>query len=140
MADKLTPEARSRNMGRVPSKNTKPELAVRRAAFAAGFRFRLHTKELPGRPDIVFPRYRIAVFVHGCFWHGHSCRRGARPATNTTFWNEKLDRNAARDRLKLAELQAAQWLTIVIWQCSLEEDTQALLDQLADQRSRELTK
>lgn len=140
MADRLTPDERSRNMARVRGRNTAPELKVRQAAFAAGFRYRLHAKQLPGRPDLVFPRYRLAVFVHGCFWHGHSCKRGKRPATNTDFWNRKLDRNLARDAEKLAELRAIGWEPIALWQCSLEIDLRALLERLRNQRSNELTR
>ena len=140
MADRLTSEARSLNMARVRSANTRPEMEVRRKAFAAGFRFRLHAKDLPGRPDLVFPRYRVAVFVHGCFWHGHDCKRGMRPTTNTDFWNSKLNRNLARDRKNLELLRLAGWEPVIIWECRLQSDTTALLERLSYQRSRELTK
>lgn len=127
-------------MARVKGANTRPEMEVRRKAFAAGFRFRLHAKFLPGRPDLIFPRYRVAVFIHGCFWHGHNCNRGKRPTTNVEFWNTKLDRNLTRDEEKLRELTAAGWETIIVWQCRLKTDTEALLKLLADHRSREFTK
>ncbi|MGE0666887.1 MAG: very short patch repair endonuclease [Sphingomonadales bacterium] len=138
--DRVTPEARSRNMVRVRGKDTKLELEARRSVFAAGFRYRLHAKELPGRPDLVLPRYRTAVFVHGCFWHGHDCKKGKRPASNTDFWNWKLDRNIARDREKLDELKATGWTTFVVWQCSLKDDVSRLVRQLEAQRSNELTR
>jgi len=127
-------------MARVKGTNTRPEIEVRRKVFAAGFRYRLHAKELPGRPDLLFPRYRIAVFVHGCFWHGHDCRRAKRPTTNTDFWNAKLDRNLVRDRQKMEELRVAGWEPVIVWQCCLQSDTQALLDRLINQRSKEVTK
>lgn len=127
-------------MARVRSRDTQPELEVRRAVFAAGFRFRLHAKDLPGRPDLVFPRYRLAVFVHGCFWHGHGCKRAKRPTTNTEFWNTKLDRNIVRDQKKLAQLREAGWEPIILWQCSLRRGIEALLKRLEDQRSKEFTR
>lgn len=104
--DRVLPEARSRMMAAVKGKDTKPEMIVRRALHAAGHRFRLHRDDLPGRPDLVLPRHRMAVFVHGCFWHGHHCRRGKRPSTNVDFWGPKLDRNIERDRAARAALEA----------------------------------
>jgi DNA mismatch endonuclease, patch repair protein len=119
MSDKISAEQRSRIMSQVRTRGTALELAVRRALFAAGFRYRLHPKNLPGSPDIVLPRYRIAVFVHGCFWHGHSCPRGRRPQSHVDFWSEKLDRNMARDRAAIAAIKSAGWRPKVIWQCKL---------------------
>ena len=127
-------------MARVRGKDTSPEMKVRRALFAAGFRYLLHVKHLPGRPDLTLARYRLAIFVHGCFWHGHDCKRSKRPTTNTDFWNEKLDRNLKRDAEKLVELKALGWDTFVIWQCTLQRDLQVLLDRLEDQQSSELTR
>jgi DNA mismatch endonuclease (patch repair protein) len=120
MPDKISAQQRSRIMSRVRTRGTAPELAVRKALFAAGFRYRLHPKSLPGRPDIVLPRYRVAVFVNGCFWHGHSCRRGARPQSHVNFWSEKIARNMARDHAALAAIKAAGWKPKVIWQCKLD--------------------
>ncbi|CAN7737716.1 very short patch repair endonuclease [Rhizobium leguminosarum] len=117
MADKLTGEERSKLMGRVKSKNTKPEMIVRRTAHGLGYRFRLYRKELPGRPDLVFPRLRKAVFVHGCFWHRHDCLRGTTPQTNVAFWEEKLARNVERDNAAIAALRGAGWSTLVVWEC-----------------------
>lgn len=106
--DKVDPATRSRMMASVRSKNTAPELVVRRLAHRLGFRFRLHRRGLPGTPDMVFPKYRVAVQVHGCFWHGHEgCRHAARPRSNAGFWNEKIESNRARDIRDTAALEAA---------------------------------
>src|SRR5690348_80348 len=103
MADRISPAARSRNMSRVRGKDTQPELRVRRLLHAAGYRFRLHRKDLPGRPDLVLPRHRVAIFVHGCFWHGHpDCKRATIPATRTEFWTSKINRNRERDTAAVA--------------------------------------
>ena len=134
VTDKVSAADRSRMMATVRGKNTKPELAVRSALFAAGYRYRLHRRDLPGSPDIVLPRYRVAVFVHGCFWHSHDCPRGQRPASNVEFWSAKLDGNLARDRANRAALEAAGWAVAVIWQCSALHDTEHLLQQLAARR------
>jgi DNA mismatch endonuclease (patch repair protein) len=98
MTDRVSPEQRSRMMAAVRGVDTLPEIYVRKRLFAAGFRYRLQAKELVGKPDIVLPRFRTVVFVHGCFWHGHSCSRGKRPASNVEFWNAKIDGNVRRDR------------------------------------------
>jgi len=117
MADKLTGEERSKLMGRVKGKNTKPEMIVRRTAHGLGYRFHLYRKDLPGRPDLVFPRLRKVVFVHGCFWHRHDCRRATTPQTNVAFWEEKLTRNVERDNAAVAALKGAGWSTLVVWEC-----------------------
>lgn len=109
-------------MRAVRSKDTKPEYAVRRLAHALGYRFRLHRKDLPGRPDLVFPRRRAVVLVHGCFWHGHDCAKGEnRPATNQAFWNAKLDGNKARDVRDEAALEEAGWRILVVWECEVRD-------------------
>jgi len=131
MVDRITKAQRSANMARVGNKNTTPEVSVRRRLHAAGFRFSLHKAGLPGRPDIVLPAYRTAIFVHGCFWHGHHCPRGRRPTSNTEFWDAKIDRNVTRDHDAAATLQAAGWCVETIWTCGLEEATSALIDRLA---------
>ncbi len=105
-------------MAAVKSKDTRPELAVRRMAFALGYRYRLHSPKLPGHPDLVFASQRKIIFVHGCFWHGHTCRAGRnRPNSNVEYWNKKLDRNVERDRINIGLLEEAGWRVCVIWEC-----------------------
>ena len=121
---------RSRIMRAVKSTDTGPERLVRQALHAAGYRYRLHRKDLPGSPDIVFPGRRKAIFVHGCFWHGHDCARGARePKTNADYWRQKIARNRERDRRVVAELAAIGWTTETVWECELK-DRQELLGRL----------
>ena len=118
MADVLTPEQRRRCMAAIRGRNTKPELVVRRLAHALGYRFRLYRKGLPGRPDLVFPRLRTAVFVHGCFWHVHDCRYGqVTPRTNAAFWANKRMSNVARDRRNSLGLETDGWKVVVVWEC-----------------------
>jgi DNA mismatch endonuclease (patch repair protein) len=130
MADTVSPNIRSRIMAAVKSRDTKPELEVRRALHAAGFRYRLHRRDLPGRPDIALPRFKIAVFVHGCFWHGHKCARGRPPASNKVFWSKKIGANADRDRRNLKALRSAGWKAFVIWTCDLELGIARVTDSL----------
>jgi DNA mismatch endonuclease (patch repair protein) len=126
---------RSALMRAVRGKDTKPEMAVRRILHRLGFRFRLQRRDLPGRPDIVLPRHRLAIFVHGCFWHRHSdCRRTSIPKTRADFWSAKFEANAARDERVARELVTAGWKVIVIWECQTkkpDELTVALLQDLA---------
>lgn len=122
-------------MALVRSHNTKPEIAVRKALHAGGYRFRLHRNDLPGKPDLVLPKYNIAIFVHGCFWHGHHCKRGNRiPSTNREYWLSKIGRNVARDRESIANLQRLGWETRVLWECELTEGIDTLLAELAEIR------
>lgn len=123
-------ESRSRNMAAIKSSNTEPELYVRRALHAAGFRFKLHRKDIPGRPDIALPRYRTAVFVNGCFWHGHRCLVDHRPRSNTSYWSAKIERNIERDVRNLEALQKTDWQAVVVWECSLVMETARLLEKL----------
>lgn len=117
-------------MSRVSGKNTKPELLVRSLLHKMGFRFRLHRKDLPGKPDIVLPKFKKVIFIHGCFWHGHiDCRRSKRPTTNEVFWKEKLDRNKERDKISLKNLSDLGWGVLVIWVCEIN-DTQQLKNKL----------
>lgn len=113
-------ETRSRMMASVRSRDTKPELMVRRTAHALGYRFRLHRGDLPGRPNLVFPQFRIALFVHGCFWHSHEgCRRATVPGSNRIFWGEKLAGNRERDRRCQKALEASGWKVVILWECGL---------------------
>jgi DNA mismatch endonuclease, patch repair protein len=120
MADVLDAAARSRNMRAIRSTNTRPEIAVRRILHARGFRFRLHGKSLPGKPDIVLRRHRAVILVHGCFWHGHNCALFRLPATRTQFWSGKIARNHTNDIRTLRALHRAGWRTAVIWECALK--------------------
>lgn len=115
--DIVTPAKRSKMMSGIRGKNTKPELVVRSIAHRMGLRFRLHRRELPGRPDLVFPKHRTVVFVHGCFWHRHSCGLAAIPKTRTEFWLNKFAANVKRDRLHKAELKTLGWKVLDIWEC-----------------------
>lgn len=127
--DRLTPERRSEVMSRIPGKHTGPEMAVRRFLHAKGLRYRLHDKRLPGTPDLVFPSRKVAVFVHGCFWHGHDgCKRATLPATRTEFWSAKISRNVERDRSAGKALREAGWTVLTVWQCGM---SQGQLEHLA---------
>ena len=119
--DTVAPQRRSEMMSRVRGWDTKPELVVRRLAHGMGYRYRLHVGNLPGRPDLVFPSLRKIVFVHGCFWHQHGCKRSARPTSNIAFWEEKLDRNLARDRASSAALKREGWKVLVVWECAIKD-------------------
>jgi DNA mismatch endonuclease (patch repair protein) len=122
MADKLSASRRSWNMARIPSKDTKPELAVRSLVHSLGYRFRLHRKDLPGKPDLVFPSRKKVIFVHGCFWHQHddpACLDGRKPKSNSIFWDAKLQRNIIRDAAAQKALHEAGWKVLVIWECKV---------------------
>ena len=121
MTDNRSPESRSALMARIGSKNTAPEIIVRRVLFAMGYRFRLHRSDLPGKPDIVFAGRRKAIFVHGCFWHAHGCRIGRPPKSRQEFWLAKLRRNAERDRENEQALWRQGWNVLTIWQCETKE-------------------
>jgi len=119
---KETAEQRSRIMRAVKGVNTTPELAVRRLAHSMGYRFRLHRKDLPGKPDLTFPRLRKVIFVHGCFWHGHDCARGARvPVQNRDYWMRKVARNLERDKDAQSALQRLGWKILVVWECEIKD-------------------
>jgi len=121
MTDSLSPERRSENMRRIRSKDTSPELVVRKLLHGLGYRYRLHKKDLPGKPDIVFPLRRCIVFVHGCFWHGHKgCRESRMPGTNREYWVTKLEKNYSRDRKHLRALRRLGWRVMVVWECQTE--------------------
>jgi DNA mismatch endonuclease (patch repair protein) len=131
MADVFSEEKRSWIMARVRGRDTKPEIIVRSFVHRMGYRFRIHCRELPGNPDIVLPRHRKAIFVHGCFWHGHKrCPRSKRPTTNMSFWDQKLDRNVLRDKKSLRALRRNGWNVLVVWQCETR-NPKKLLRKLA---------
>lgn len=121
MTDRLSPTRRSRLMKAVKGKNTAPERTVRSLLHALGYRFRLHRRDLPGTPDIVLPGRRSAIFVHGCYWHAHGCRIGRPPKSRLDYWAPKLEANKLRDSRKLAQLEAAGWRVLVVWQCELRD-------------------
>ena len=123
---------RSENMSRIRSRNTKPEVKVRSLLHRAGYRFRLHRRDLPGSPDIVLPKYRTAIFVHGCFWHSHpGCKRATIPATNSEFWSAKIAKNQMRDAAAAAALDKAGWRVLILWQCQIKDEA-AVLRRMAD--------
>ncbi|HYO68757.1 MAG TPA: DNA mismatch endonuclease Vsr [Archangium sp.] len=120
--DTISQERRSKNMSRIRSKDTSPELAVRRLVHAAGFRYRLHRKDLPGKPDLVFASRRKVIFIHGCFWHQHKeCAVAHRPRSNLAYWLPKLQRNQERDQRAERELLQAGWSVLTLWECEIEE-------------------
>jgi DNA mismatch endonuclease (patch repair protein) len=128
--------ARSRNMAAIRSRDTKPEMYVRRAVHAAGFRYSLHRRDLPGHPDLTFPRYGVAAFVHGCFWHGHdACPDGRFPKTNVSYWRPKIEANRQRDRRNARALRLRGWSVVVARECRLNEDVKRLLRLLERRRS-----
>jgi DNA mismatch endonuclease (patch repair protein) len=132
MADTITRERRSWNMSRIKGRDTGPELRLRSLLHRAGFRFRLHAKELPGNPDIVLPKYRAAIFVHGCFWHRHEgCRNATMPSTRTEFWKSKFASNVGRDERNQAALTAAGWTVFTVWECELKNDAPGVVEKLS---------
>lgn len=133
VADRLTPEQRRLNMSRVRSKNTAPELLVRRALHARGYRYRLHHPDLPGRPDVVLPRHRTAVFVNGCFWHGHGCSIFRMPATRPDFWATKIAGNRMRDEAAREKLYNEGWRILDVWECALRGRHRLSPEMLAEE-------
>lgn len=136
MVDVVDAATRSRMMSGIQGKNTSPELLIRKALHARGFRFRIHAKDLPGKPDLLLPKYRAAVFIHGCFWHGHACRYFKVPKTRPEFWLEKIGKNQIRDELQEAALKALGWRVLVVWECAVrsmkKEKSPKLVDLIAD--------
>lgn len=128
--DVLTNEQRHYNMSRIRSKNTKPELIVRKFLWSRGFRYRLQRKDLPGKPDIVLPGLHTVIFVNGCFWHMHRCKKFVLPSTNTEFWYDKLSKNKIRDKKNYRELKKAGWNYIIIWECQLFKNKEKTLNKL----------
>jgi DNA mismatch endonuclease (patch repair protein) len=133
MTDVVSRETRSRMMSGIRGKNTKPEHVVRKALFAAGFRFRLHRRDLPGVPDILLPGSRVAIFVHGCFWHCHrKCLYAKIPATRPDFWRAKLESNESRDRKNLEALLVSGWRVLLVWECATRKNATGLSDALVE--------
>ena len=121
MPDAVTPRVRSRIMSGIRAKNTQIELEIRRRLFVMGFRYRLHRKDLPGTPDIVFPKFRTVIFVHGCFWHYHGCHLSVVPQTRRSWWLMKLRRTASRDLVATTELRNRGWRVLIIWECGFRK-------------------
>lgn len=132
MPDIVDPKARSRMMSGIKGKNTKPELMVRKALHTKGFRYRLHDAKVPGKPDIVFPKFKAVIFVNGCFWHGHDCYLHKLPATRTEFWKEKIGRNQKRDDTVRTMLRDSGWRALTIWECALRGRERIGLDAVVD--------
>jgi len=136
MADVVDAATRSRMMAGIGAKNTRPEIIIRKGLHARGFRYSLHPKGLPGKPDIVMPKWHVAIFIHGCFWHRHGCSLSKLPATNTAFWETKLAANRSRDDVVKKQLAAAGWRTAIVWECATRgrlarESLACLIDRLA---------
>ena len=132
MTDHVGTRTRSEIMAKVRSRDTEPEMEVRRALHRAGHRFRIHRSDLPGRPDLLFPRHKIALFVHGCFWHWHGCKRSRMPKSNTEYWTAKIERNVNRDRRTRCELERLGWNFMVIWECAIASGVDHLSRELGE--------
>ncbi len=131
MADVVTPEKRSLMMAGIKGKNTRPEVAIRKELHKRGYRYKLHSKDLPGKPDLVFPKYKTVVFVHGCFWHRHHCHLFKIPSTRRDFWEEKINGNVLRDEIQKGQLLEKGWKIIVIWECAVKGKTRLTIPQVA---------
>lgn len=123
-------------MSKIKSTDTKPEVAVRKYLFSHGFRYRKNVKTLPGKPDIVLPKYKTVIFIHGCFWHGHECKYGKLPSSNTNFWKEKIEHNKKRDENQKKLLEKEGWKVLTVWQCELKNKT--LFEKRCDTLIREI--
>lgn len=131
MADIVTPKVRSRMMRGIKGKNTKPEIQLRKHLFKVGFRYRLHSKDLPGKPDIVLPKWNAAIFVHGCFWHRHAgCSLATTPSTRTEFWKQKFDANVERDSRNKENLIDAGWRVATVWECAIRTNSEDVVSNL----------
>ncbi|MCY4557181.1 MAG: very short patch repair endonuclease [Chloroflexi bacterium] len=139
MADIVDSATRSRMMRAIRGKDTKPEVRLRKALFAQGYRYRLHSENLPGSPDILLPRYRAAIFVHGCFWHGHDCHLFRLPTTRAEFWRQKIMGNRQRDILVQERLADEGWRVLTVWECSMKGRTRMPFDELVSRVSDWLT-
>ena len=140
MVDRISKEHRSWNMSRITGKNTTPELVIRKLLHRAGYRFRLHAAELPGKPDIVLPKYQTVIFVNGCYWHRHKgCSEATIPKTRTDFWLEKFRRTVERDKQKQAELEKLGWNVLTVWECELKTDPELTLNLVKQQLQKTST-
>lgn len=135
MTDVHSPAVRSKNMRAIRSKNTRPEITVRSLLHAAGFRYRLHVSALPGKPDLVFPKYRAVILVNGCFWHGHECQFFKLPSTRTDFWKQKIEKNRANDEKALLALKAAKWRVALVWECALRKKNSDVFESVTQKLS-----
>lgn len=130
MTDVHTPAQRKLNMSRIRSQDTKPEMLIRKGLHARGMRYRLHDRKLPGRPDLVFLKYKTAIFVNGCFWHFHGCGLSKLPATRPDFWKNKLESNVARDQKAIAALYSAGWRVVIVWECAIRQKKRGAIQKL----------
>lgn len=134
MADKLTPERRSWNMSKIRGKDTKIEIKVRHYLFSKGFRYRKNVKDMPGKPDIVLPRYKTVIFVHGCYWHRHEgCKNCTTPSTNQDFWLKKFNKTVQNDLKQRIQLENAGWKVLILWECQIEKNFDALMEELTNE-------
>ena len=136
MADIVSRATRSRMMSGIRGKDTKPEILLRKGLFSRGFRFRLHDGRLPGKPDIVFPRYKAVVLAHGCFWHGHDCPLFKWPTSNIKFWRDKIERNREVDAEARSSLEHLGWRILTVWECSLKSPTRIPLERVLDEAAQ----
>lgn len=139
MADVVSPEKRSEMMSGIRSKNTKPEIVIRKALHKEGFRFRIHCRDLPGKPDLVFPKYKAVIFIHGCFWHVHDCSLFKWPSSRREFWKNKLSRNQEKDIESLQELRDEGWRAMVVWECAFKGVKRIPLEKIVAGAVRFLT-
>jgi len=133
VTDVVDKKTRSRMMAGIRGKNTRPELVIRKALFAKGLRYRLHVKDLPGKPDLVFPKYKAIIFIHGCFWHHHDCHLFKWPSTRPDFWKNKIDRNVEVDRRNYAALKAAGWRILTVWECAIKGKMKLSFESVIDE-------
>ena len=133
MVDVHSVAQRSRNMSAIRGKHTKPEIQIRRGLFSRGYRYRLHRQDLPGKPDLVLPKYRAVIQVQGCFWHKHNCRYFKWPATRPEFWRQKIEGNVVRDQRALYQLKTKDWRALIIWECALKRNSPSEFEDLIDQ-------
>lgn len=137
--DTVTKAQRSKNMSHIKNKNTALEIAVRKRLFADGFRYRINYSKLPGHPDIVLPKYHTVIFVNGCFWHRHNCKRATTPKTNTDYWTQKFERNVQNDEKNYRLLSNLGWHVIVVWECEIKADLNKLIRSVEDELQAYLT-